>query len=177
MEGALYHLDCHDGGIGDEDCPVHVLAVDVLEEDVEFRDIEALQLVQTCRISVSTLIHTGSVRLTLQRNRLIIINLNLRQPALLQIRPPRNPQVNLLLQHNRLRKIPKRTHIPQVHDLRHDHFRPVLRFHGGHLHRREGGFGAEEGDRCSEGVDLRVEGGVCADFLGLVECYAGWGWV
>lgn len=42
-----YHFDCHDGGIGDEDCAVHVSAVDVLEEDVEFGDVEAFEFIQS----------------------------------------------------------------------------------------------------------------------------------
>lgn len=54
----MYHLDCHDGGIGDEDYAVHVSAVDVLEEDVEFGYVEAFQLIQSC--TKNKLVHSGT---------------------------------------------------------------------------------------------------------------------
>lgn len=42
-----HHGDCHDGGIGNVDCSLHVAAVLCLEEDVEIGHIEALEFVQT----------------------------------------------------------------------------------------------------------------------------------
>lgn len=43
---SAYHGDCHDGGIGDEDCSVQVSAVGGCEHDVEGGDVEAFEFVQ-----------------------------------------------------------------------------------------------------------------------------------
>lgn len=44
--GGAYHVDGHDGGVGNVNGAVHVAAVDGLDHDVELGDSEAGELVQ-----------------------------------------------------------------------------------------------------------------------------------
>lgn len=41
----FYHVNCHDGGIGDEKCPVQVSAIHFFEEDMKLSHVKSLEFV------------------------------------------------------------------------------------------------------------------------------------
>lgn len=147
--GGSYHGDGHHGGIGDVHGAVHVTAVLGLEHDVELCDIEALELVQACiPISIDRALSqsksTQSEKLTLHSNSLVIRNRSLRQRTLPQPGPTINIHLNLLIQHNSLRKVAKSTSIAQINNLIDINLCAILGLNFRHLHGGECLRGAEK---------------------------------